>query len=345
MKISRFVLLCAMVAVTCCSTHAAFAESDRGTLSLHFENDLFGNTDANYTNGLKVSWISPDLTRYKDSPQLPRWSHWWIDKLPFIHRPGLQRNVVFSLGQSIFTPEDIVSSTIVEDDRPYAGWLYFGTGFHNKNATWLDTMELQFGVIGEASLAEEAQDLVHRVRDIERAQGWQHQLETEPGIAIIYERKWRAYRRAKSNGFGFDLVTHLGGSLGNVYTYANVGGEMRAGWNVPQDFGSSLIRPGGDTNAPLVNAVGEHREGADFGLHFFAALDGRAVLRDIFLDGNTFQDSHSVDKRHFVADFSAGASLVYGRYKLSFARAMRTREFHGQASNHRFGSVTLSVTF
>ena len=32
------------------------------TFNLHFENDVFSNTDHDYTNGFKLSWVSPDLT-------------------------------------------------------------------------------------------------------------------------------------------------------------------------------------------------------------------------------------------------------------------------------------------
>jgi len=35
------------------------------TFSVYFENDLFTHTDKHYTNGTKLSWISPDLTSYK----------------------------------------------------------------------------------------------------------------------------------------------------------------------------------------------------------------------------------------------------------------------------------------
>ena len=31
------------------------------TFAFTFENDLFGDTDQNYTNGIKASWVSPDL--------------------------------------------------------------------------------------------------------------------------------------------------------------------------------------------------------------------------------------------------------------------------------------------
>jgi hypothetical protein len=82
-----------------------------------------------------------------------------------------------------------------------------------------------------------------------------------------------------------------------------------------------------------------------FSLYTFGAVSGRVVLRDIFLDGNTFTDSHSVDKEPLVADLCAGVCLVYGRFKVSYAQVVRTREFERQDEHHTFGSLTLSVSY
>ena len=46
----------------------------------------------------------------------------------------------------------------------------------------------------------------------------------------------------------FDVIPHFGFS-GNVATYANAG-LKRAGWGLPDDFGTSPIRPAGDNSAP-----------------------------------------------------------------------------------------------
>lgn len=146
------------------------------TLTALFENDLFRNNDRYYTNGVKISWISPDLTHYTDSGKLPDWSLALIHRLPFINEPGLQRNVSFALSQKIFTPEDIKAETLIRDDRPYAGWLYFGAAFHNKNVRRLDAIEMELGIIGPTALAEESQNTVHRYRGIGEAKGWDHQL-------------------------------------------------------------------------------------------------------------------------------------------------------------------------
>ena len=46
----------------------------------------------------------------------------------------------FILGQSIFTPEDITNPNLIVNDRPYAGWLYFGIGLikrHKSGSIWV----------------------------------------------------------------------------------------------------------------------------------------------------------------------------------------------------------------
>ncbi len=80
-------------------------------------------------------------------------------------------------------------------------------------------------------------------------------------------------------------------------------------------------------------------------MHMFARAEGRAVARNIFLDGNTFRSSHSVDKNIFVADLSLGFAMNWRNSKLSYAFIYRTREFKGQPEGQLFGSITLSIFF
>ena len=315
------------------------------TFTFYFENDLFSDTDQNYTNGTKLSWVSPDLTGYAEDGRLPDWSLKYIRWLPFINEPGLQRNIALSIGQNMYTPEDISKEELVEDDRPYAGWTYFGIAFHSKNERRLDSMEIQLGIVGPESFAEETQKLVHELVNSKQPKGWDNQLNNEPGLAMVYECRLRFLRERAENGMGYDAITHLGATVGNVYTYANTGLEIRGGWNIPKDFGTALIRPAGDSSA-TVSAMGSRPSiKKKFSIHVFAGVSGRLVLRDIFLDGNTFTDSHSINKEYFVADAYAGISLTVYRFKLSYTQVARSKEFEGQDDNHCFGSIALSYSY
>lgn len=343
-------LVCLLQVFFFCGTALASAapvavKEDSWTFSLYFENDLFANTDQSYTNGTKLSWISPDLTAYARSDKLPPWSLRYVKLLPFINEPGLKRNIALSFGQKMYTPGDISRVDLIEDNQPYAGWTYGGIAFHSKNSQRLDSMEIQLGMVGPFSFAEQTQNLVHELRNIPTAKGWKNQLDNEPGLAIIYERKWRMWQMGEPAGFGFDAITHLGAALGNVYTYANGGLEVRCGWRIPADFGVSLIRPAGDTNAPLDRRDPRLAGAGLLSAHLFGMLDSRVVLRNIFLDGNTFADSHSVDKNNYVTDLAAGVSIIIWQFKISYGQVLRSKEFKGQEKNHSFGSITVSFSY
>jgi len=326
--------------------------ADSWTFTLRFENDLFNRTDRFYTNGIKLNWISPELKWFEDlawfkKEGLPQQGlNWFASVLPYHNDETRQRNFSLSVGQMMYTPRDIVTTQPIMDDRPYAGWLYGSAAFHSRNYRVLDSFEIQGGLTGKWSLAREAQNLVHSVRGIPKANGWDNQIRTEPGLALVYDHKYRLVPRIDfSRRWKADAIVHAGGALGNVYTNLNGGIELRAGWNLPTDFGTALIRPGGDTNAPAdTQDVRYSTDLNAYSAHIFIATSGRMVLRDIFLDGNTFRDSQSVNKKLFVGDLVIGASFVRRKFKISYAHVLRSNEFKHQPGGLGFGSISISCT-
>lgn len=314
------------------------------------ENDLYFRTDRNYTSGVRLAWVSPDLDDYVADECLPGWVKPLNEKVRdffALHlSPARERNMVITLGQAMYTPGDRARTDLVREDRPYAGWLYLGLGYNERrrpsgaNFDRLDSLEVDLGVIGPLALAKQTQDLIHDLRGFERFQGWSHQLKNEPGVQIVAERKYKAISGAGAS----DAIAHYGVSLGNVAMYLNAGLEVRYGTGIPDDFGSSPFRPAGNNTAPG-SFPRDGKQNIRRGIHAFASLDVRAVARDIFLDGNTFRDSHSVKKEPVVADVALGAAAFAGGWKLSFARVFRSKEFAGQPSRHTFGSFTLSYDF
>jgi hypothetical protein len=80
-----------------------------------------------------------------------------------------------------------------------------------------------------------------------------------------------------------------------------------------------------------------------FSWYAYAGMEGRALAVSIFLDGNTFTDSHSVDNKYFVGDFHAGFVLVIYHARLAFSQVFRSSECNGQKELSEFGSINLSV--
>ena len=313
-----------------------------GVFSIYFENDYFGGTDRHYTNGAKFSYLSGDLETWGEKG----WRRSLVELLPFVNREGAQKNFGFALGQNIYTPQDTDAFVPDPADRPYAGWTYIELSFVSKTERVMDTLSFQVGMIGPHSYADTTQRHVHEWISDDRPNGWEYQLEDELGVNVVFERRWRMYGRAFNNVLGADLIPHFGASLGNVQTYANLGGTVRLGFNLPADFGVSLIRPAGTVPGPIDDTDPRVAPNRDWSFFVFGSADGRAIARDIFLDGNTWEDSPSVDKEPLVADLSYGFGLIAGKWQLTFAQTYRTREFKAQKEKYNeFGSVALSRAF
>jgi lipid A 3-O-deacylase len=330
--ISTAVLLLLVV-----SPSAAEVGKTFDTFTVYWENDFVAGTDRDYTNGLKFTWSTP--YKIDEIPaHWPRWSHGVINSLPFVSDPDAQRALSVSLGQNIYTPYDITRSGVIADDRPYAGITYLAIGFHGIKGNHRMNWEIDMGMIGPLSFAEKTQTSIHRIIGSQQAQGWSHQLHNELGLEVIGESQWRAIHGENTRGINYDLISHLGGRIGNVQIYANTGAEARVGWNLPNDFGSCPIRPGCETNSGDI----ERKTDGRLGVHLFTAIDGRVVIRDIFLDGNTWGSSQSVDKELFVADMMAGFALEYGKFKLRYSYVLRTKQFKTQQREQIFGTLSLS---
>jgi hypothetical protein len=326
--------LLALVAASPVSAAAAEPEPPRGVLTLQIDNDVFAGSDQNYTSGFRIAYAAPM------GPSHPLEST--ARALPLMGGP---MRVSYSLGQQLYTPRDISVSQPILTDEPYAGYLYVGIGFESEPPREhapriLISVELQLGVVGPAALGEQTQQAAHKIFNSDEANGWDNQLKNEPAINLFYDRVWIGWyetRIGEAGRYRIDLSPHVGAALGNVYTYAAGGATLRFGPNLPASLGPSSIRPG----PPGTNY---YRPVSDMRWYLFAALEGWAYARNIFLDGNTFTDSQSVDKYPFVGEARVGIAMTLGRYRLAYAQAFRTKQFHGQESN-RFGSLSLSYAF
>lgn len=334
-------------AAACGSAHAAEGaeQCERRTelpptVNFRIDNDLFGGQDQGYTNGVQLGFVSPNLVDYTDDPCLPRLARWMNRYLGAIQPEGFeQQNMVFNINHAIYTPKDFTRRDVIEDDRPYVGALLFSFGYNARNGNSLRTTQLRLGIVGPSAKGEQVQNEVHKALDDEPFQGWDNQLRDEPVVMLQHERMHR-FGGNSSGIWGWDAITHYGGALGNYATFANGGVELRFGRHLPDDFGSTPLRPAGENTAPR----SQMQAGGVWRFHGFLTSDARWVLHDITLDGNTWKDSHSVDKRAVVGYVGYGLALMKGRWKFALARYHSTREFDTQSEPPVFGSFTISRT-
>ncbi len=298
--------------------------------SLQWENDIFTGrgTDRHYTNGLRVSLLRGD-------DRVPGWVLSVARALPWFPDRGFVRGS-WALGQNLYTPEDISEPELIEDDRPYAAWLYLGRGLVLENGRMVDIMELSVGVVGPAAQGEPVQKGIHEFIDSPDPRGWSNQLSNELTLQAIWQRKWRTLHDVEDRGLGVDLLPHVGGALGNVFIYGSAGATARLGFDLPSDYGPPRIQPGLPGSEFFVPS-------RQLSGYLFIGGEARAMLRNLFLDGNTFKSSHSVNKHWLVGDFQAGAALQSRGVRLAYTFVVRTEEFHGQDGYDAFGTFTLSV--
>ena len=309
----------------------AAAQQPGSIINLQVENDFFvSNDDGQYTHGMRLTWLSAP-------GDVPDFVEEGADFLPLFHSEGDLRSS-FSITQSMYTPDDINSTNLVLDDRPYAGWLQLGIGLLADSGQVLDKMELSLGLVGPYSYAEDTQTIWHEIIKAPRPNGWDHQLDTEPTLNLFYERQLRIIAPFTLFGMEGDIVPHYGGALGNALTYGAAGATIRLGTDLVQDYGPPKIQPSLPGSGFFLR-----RDGVNG--YIFAGVEGRAVARNIFLDGNTFHSSHSVDRKVFVGDLQFGAVVTWGDVRLSLTHIVRTHEFEEEDQGDQFGAISLSLGF
>lgn len=275
-------------------------------VQINFENDVFYDRDYHYSNGMQIRFIAPE--KYE-----------------------------FALGQHIYTPKKKKAEELQKDDRPYAGYLHASLAGRRLQQGRLDTLELSLGVIGPASLAESTQNGFHKFLDVRKAKGWDNQIENEPTAMLTLARVWRLNHAAtEKGGLGWDILPRLAFSLGTPYTQAATSFEARLGWNLPDDYSSTVMRPGSGVFVP---------GNKNFSFFLFSRVEARALAWNSFLDGNIWRDSHSVDKFPCVVELSAGALAAYKDLRLAYTHNYRSKEFHGQKKAQIYGSVMVGYVF
>lgn len=316
------------------ASKAVIKAKDTDFVTLDVENDMFGsNDDRNYTNGVRLVYS-------KANAKIPKAVHTVADMVPtFSINPTT--TIYYSVGQNLYTPHDISRKDHIPGDRPYAAFLYASAGLSTITNNHIDDLEITLGMVGPAALGEPTQKFVHHVVNSPQPQGWSHQLKNEPGLILAWNRRWPERFSYETLGWMSAIQPHAGITLGNVYTYAAGGLSLRLSPYRGQ-WQDAPIRV-----RPAIPGGGSFfvKEGV-FAWYLFGGIEGRAVARNIFLDGNTFAKSYDVNRKIFVGDATGGLALAYGRTRLSYAITYRTKEFQGSpGSGDVFGTISLGYRF
>lgn len=303
-------------------------------LTFNVENDLFGGgTDRNYTSGVRVTWF--------DTGKRPPSVFDNVSKVFPTFTINNTTSIYYTLGQNLYTPKAITSPVQDPRDRPWAAFLYGAAGLTTITQNHVDEAEVTLGVVGPAALGRPAQSFIHKyVSNSPTPRGWGLQLKNEPGLMLAWERRWPGRFSFQPFGLYAGAEPHFGVTVGNVYTYTNAGLSLRlCPWSGRFQDDPIRVRPAMPGTGAFIVPEGQ------FSWYLFGGVEGRAIARNIFLDGNTFADSYSVRKVPFVADANVGLALTYGKVRMSYALIYRTNEFTTQTGGNVFGTVSLGMRF
>lgn len=298
------------------------------SLTVEFENDLLQGDDSDYTHGSRFMWTTPETLT-------PKWLSFLPGKTPFFRPDEGVYDYSFVLGQNMFTPNDISETNLIKDDRPYAGYTYIGAIGRKTSKGQNTFVEIDIGLVGPASFAEETQTWWHEVVDATEPQGWDNQLDNELTIQIQYWESRGVTLLGKQEAWSLDMTPRIGGFLGNVQVSGAVGADARFGYNMPTSQGPGVITPTSLTK----------KQNRKSYVYVFFGSEGRACAWNIFLDGNTDGGSHSVDKETFVSDIRTGVGVGIKDFNMIWTIIQRSPEYKEQDEAQEYTSLAITYRF
>lgn len=283
-------------------------EYNADTFTLSIDNDGLLGTDKDYTSGIFFKYNSKSTTNINDnSPLLLKSFGNW---LPLQQESN--KGWGLTVGQKIWTPEDITSTVEEEDVRPYTGFLFVEAKVFEFSAKSTNKYKLMLGVVGPDAFGEKSQTSIHSLIGSDTPQGWERQITSQTVFNLSYESQ-RLLTRTEDKTH--DLAFSHRINVGNFKSEIAIGSTLRWGDSLNESFGSVSSMPG---NYIDTGVLSKSRKGQ----FYYVALEGRYRFQDITIDGARPKNLFDVHTQHLQATISTGA--VYYEEKWGVALSIIT---------------------
>jgi len=261
-------------------------------ISIEMENDTFatGGRDDNYTHGTRVSYIS-DKT------------------LPYICD-----ELILSLTQLMYTPQNLTLTEPNPYDRPYAGLLEVsmgGTKYWKNPKVW-HQLELSLGVIGGNSFAEETQTKIHDIIDSTTPMGWDTQVEDAFLAQVDYRIYGNIYR---NNNVQFNVI--LANNIGTVFLDAGIGSNFILGYNIPSTIHKPISRK------------------SSWSIYLF----GEAIIKYVHNNELLQSDYTDINTEEKLYETQLGIGIDNNTVGFGYSMKWRSIEFTEQDDGKQIGSI------
>jgi hypothetical protein len=291
-------------------------DGDRNTAMIRFEidNDTVWDEDSQFTNGWSLQFHSIMYPGW-DETEAPYFIKWIGNNFPTLHDDESIVRYGHGIGQNMMTPGDLRAEIPKSGDMPYAGTITYTFNWQNFNRHKASNLQITAGMLGEASLAEQFQKIVHNDLGMgDTPRGWDTQRDSEPILNVGYQHFWRlAHAGDYTNDWAGQITAGTNIHAGNLFTAGEVGLAFRYGWNIQEGFNTYPAPPGRGffqaCRVPKPAAASPHG--------FEVVLGGMAtgLMYSVLYDGSMLtDDDRDVERRNYF--FSGLIGFNYHYYDL-----------------------------
>lgn len=327
-----------------------FYSSAKSVKAISIDNDLFapgGANDRDFTAGMALTYSGVDYLPYWQplDEWLGRFDAFSVAGTSWSKGYDVDVTPTIEVGSYGFTPSDISSADVVEEDRPYASFVYLSARrvYQSRSYdadSWTTTLTL--GALGW-DIFSETQNNVHELLGSDKARGWAHQISDGGEFTLRYQV---AYHNVWQNDVGpMNLQTSYFASIGYI-------SEM----GIALSTRSGLISSSQSRFSPELITFGERVgelsatpfQGREH--YFWGGISLKARAYNAFLQGQFRHSDHTFDAGDLnvlLGEAWAGYTLsLSSAFKLSyFLRVQSSEVKEGVADRHQaWGGLVLSHT-
>ena len=250
------------------------------------------------------------------------------------------RRIHYMLSQVMYAPDDLRLEHHVPGDRPYCGMILGGVGyefFQDPTSPWTHYGEFDFGVVGPAAMCKETQTFIHKILNCKKPMGWDDQLHNE---VVANGQWWTKYNWTPNDWLA--IVPKGGVAAGTVQDFAEVGCDIKLGWNIRPTANNEMIFS--------ASKSGERGSGwlDKLTAYIYGGVSERYYLYNHILEGSMFGSRDKdlkVDIERFVTEFRVGAVVRYDRFFATYYAIFRTDEYKNQKDRPDYGGICIGWTF
>jgi len=285
-----------------------FAALKLESVGVQYENDVLMNTDANYTDGSRISLMYS--------------ADYFFDSLSV------------ALGREMYTPFALSTREVIENDRPYGALGYFALGIHNIENERKDSLYVSLGGVGSKMGAEKYQGWFHKLSSATKPEGWSNQIEEGLVYQINLQQQFNVKTKKMDIGY-IDVIPSWSINVGNGLQKAK--GGIKIGLRslgMGENFYMESVKDGYDG----VTSIKKNNYGVEG--FIFGNING--VNRNIFLDGSSDGLSHSVEKLPIVYDFGFGVVSKVDNWVVGFMNTWQSPEHKYNDDDVSYNASTIN---